>query len=479
VRKLLTRRAPAVAAGAALAAMLVIGCGAGSGPEQRTVPSTPPRRAVPKPLTVPQVIARTRRSIVRLSTQRCAGGGLGSGFLVAPRLVATAAHVVAGSSSIHMRTPGGAQADGEVVGFDRERDLALVRAEGPFSGRPLRFRSRAPQVGEDVVALGYPLGLPLTATKGSVTGVHRNLDVDGVRYRNLFQTDAAINPGNSGGPIIDRRGRVAGMVVVGGEGVNGIGFGIPPSTLEPLLAAWRAAPEAVDVSSSCQVPPATTESTPVSQPVSLTPYTGGWFDVDYPEGWNVVAAEEDKGSYLDTTIQDPADDGRLIRVDVAPGNTSDGMTSALKLEAGLRGLPGYRRIALTEIEFQGFPAVRWEYLLDASDGRALRSVNVQFTNGEDGWAILTRAPDAEFPDWESTFDEVRSSLAIADPGDPGASAGDTSTAGASCSPDYDPCVPDVPYDLNCADIGFEVAVIGDDVYGLDADGDGFGCESYG
>jgi hypothetical protein len=61
-------------------------------------------------------------------------------------------------------------------------------------------------------------------------------------------------------------------------------------------------------------------------------------------------------------------------------------------------------------------------------------------------------------------------------GDSGNGSGNQS---ASCSPDYDPCVPDASYDLDCADIGQEVEVVGDDVYGLDADGDGYGCESYG
>jgi hypothetical protein len=49
---------------------------------------------------------------------------------------------------------------------------------------------------------------------------------------------------------------------------------------------------------------------------------------------------------------------------------------------------------------------------------------------------------------------------------------------SNCSPDYTPCVPNVDYDLDCADIGYSVSVIGTDVYHLDADGDGVGCESY-
>lgn len=48
----------------------------------------------------------------------------------------------------------------------------------------------------------------------------------------------------------------------------------------------------------------------------------------------------------------------------------------------------------------------------------------------------------------------------------------------NCSPDYDPCVPDVSYDLDCSDVGEQVTVVGNDPYGLDGDGDGIGCESY-
>jgi endonuclease YncB( thermonuclease family) len=55
----------------------------------------------------------------------------------------------------------------------------------------------------------------------------------------------------------------------------------------------------------------------------------------------------------------------------------------------------------------------------------------------------------------------------------------TPSAGSGCNPNYSPCIPNSPSDLNCADVGKAVKVIGSDVYNLDADGDGYGCESYG
>lgn len=54
----------------------------------------------------------------------------------------------------------------------------------------------------------------------------------------------------------------------------------------------------------------------------------------------------------------------------------------------------------------------------------------------------------------------------------------TVSSDTTCSPDYDPCVPDVSYDLDCSDVGEEVEVVGYDVYGLDGDNDGWACESY-
>jgi len=70
-------------------------------------------------------------------------------------------------------------------------------------------------------------------------------------------------------------------------------------------------------------------------------------------------------------------------------------------------------------------------------------------------------------------------LALAGCGEYGEGSSEGTSEGASdCAAGYSPCVPDVPYDLDCADIGFSVSVTGSDPYGFDGDGDGYGCETW-
>jgi trypsin-like peptidase len=255
---------------------MVSACGGGGGAADRTAPSTPATTAAAAPApppTLSELIARERRSVVRISASTCDGESIGSGFIVGDRLVATVFHVVDGAESIRISTPGGSKGDGVVVGYDRDRDLALVRAGSDFPGDALTFSSTGTPVGSDVVALGYPLGLPLTATRGTVTGLHRHIDVEGVDHEDLLQTDAAVNPGNSGGPVIDTAGDVVAIVVAGGEGYQGIGFGIPRQRAQPLLEAWAGSPTPVDVSAPCapeEEPVVTEAPEPTTEPQQVS-----------------------------------------------------------------------------------------------------------------------------------------------------------------------------------------------------------------
>jgi S1-C subfamily serine protease len=100
-------------------------------------------------------------------------------------------------------------------------------------------------LGEDVGAIGFPLGLPLTVTKGSVSGFDRIIPIDGVKRRHLVQTDAAVNPGNSGGPLLSQEtGQVVGLVDLGSNVANGIAFAVGANVAAPLFRAWAAAPQA-------------------------------------------------------------------------------------------------------------------------------------------------------------------------------------------------------------------------------------------
>lgn len=145
------------------------------------------------------------------------------------------------------------------------RDVALLQADSALGAKALEFSTQdQPELGADVVVLGYPLGLPFTATRGAVTGPGRDLSIESTDYQGLFQTDAAVNPGNSGGAIVDLRGKVVGIVVAGGEGYEGIGFGVPAADAQPALEEWAASPSprSLEECSGGAEPPSETEPAP-------------------------------------------------------------------------------------------------------------------------------------------------------------------------------------------------------------------------
>jgi S1-C subfamily serine protease/CheY-like chemotaxis protein len=134
-------------------------------------------------------------------------------------LVATNAHVVNGGTSFLVGRGGEARRRAEVVGVAPCEDLAVLRV-GDTSGLrslPLGDQSTL-ELGETVVAVGYPANASaqasLTSTSGVVSVVrssYREPALDVPRYPNVVQTDAAINPGNSGGPLVDLNGRLVGV----------------------------------------------------------------------------------------------------------------------------------------------------------------------------------------------------------------------------------------------------------------------------
>ena len=184
-------------------------------------------------LPVSEIVRRTQPGLVHIDVPT----GSGSGFVIdAEGYIITNAHVVREHSTVTAKFVDGAEYTGTVVGKDEEIDLACIRIPnaGPLSPLPLGD-SDAVSVGEDVLAMGYPLadllgGSP-TVTRGIVSG----------KQRDEIQTDAAINPGNSGGPLVDPHGFVIGVNTsviesVGGRNITGIGFAIPSNVVKERFA---------------------------------------------------------------------------------------------------------------------------------------------------------------------------------------------------------------------------------------------------
>ena len=152
--------------------------------------------------------------------------------------ILTNAHVVDGAASLSVTLDSGNRVPARVLGFDPVLDLALLRVEiaGPLPFARLGDSSMV-KVGDDVVAIGNPVGLDQTMTRGIVSGLNRLLP--GVSDEPMIQTDAPINPGNSGGPLVDRCGTVIGINTLISEDARSIGFAVPVNAAKSILKDLR------------------------------------------------------------------------------------------------------------------------------------------------------------------------------------------------------------------------------------------------
>jgi serine protease Do len=163
---------------------------------------------------------------------------LGSGLIVDPSgLVVTNAHVIEGASRILITTLDGRELEADVLGADRDADLAVLKvAARNLPAIPLG-RSADLLMGETVIAIGNPFGLSHTVTTGVLSARGRTVpgDASGVRYTDFLQTDASINPGNSGGPLVNLAGQVIGINTAIIRGASGIGFAIPADRAQRVV----------------------------------------------------------------------------------------------------------------------------------------------------------------------------------------------------------------------------------------------------
>jgi serine protease DegS len=155
---------------------------------------------------------------------------LGSGVIVSPQgYVLTNNHVIAGADEIRVLLQDGRSTQAEVVGVDKDTDLAVLRIA--LNKLPSIAISAAEnqRVGDVVLAIGNPFGVGQTVTLGIISATGRNqLGIN--RFEDFIQTDAAINPGNSGGALINAYGELIGIntaIYSRSGGSQGIGFAIP------------------------------------------------------------------------------------------------------------------------------------------------------------------------------------------------------------------------------------------------------------
>ena len=159
----------------------------------------------------------------------------GSGFIVGDgRLVVTNYHVVDGVSGIKIKTGDGTILDvDEIRAVDRTHDLALL--EIPTRGPALELAMEHPAVGQEVVAIGNPVGLERTLSTGVVSGLRKFDPFDRGTRIQVYQITAPISRGSSGGPVLDDQGRVLGVSTFLMDGGQNLNFAIPAMRVGRLM----------------------------------------------------------------------------------------------------------------------------------------------------------------------------------------------------------------------------------------------------
>jgi S1-C subfamily serine protease len=163
---------------------------------------------------------------------------LGSGLLIdAKGHVLTNEHVISRASRVRVSLSDGREFDATLVGADPKNDLAviLIQADEPLPWTDPGTSSDL-LVGEPVIAIGNPFGLSNTVTTGVISALNRSFRTDDRTFHGFLQTDASINPGNSGGPLLNAEGSVIGINSAIYGGAQGIGFAIPISTANRVVA---------------------------------------------------------------------------------------------------------------------------------------------------------------------------------------------------------------------------------------------------
>ncbi|MEP7192045.1 MAG: trypsin-like peptidase domain-containing protein [Actinomycetota bacterium] len=214
--------------------------------------------------SIADVAARILPAVVTIKVEGPAGAGTGSGFVMRKDgYILTNNHVVDAATAkgkITVLFSDGKRSDATIIGHDESYDLAVIRVDRDNLPVLVLGKSSDVRVGDEVIAVGAPLGLDSTVTSGIVSALNRPVTAGGAgassaSFINAIQTDAAINPGNSGGPLLDMAGRVIGVNsaiarVASSQGTDGqsgnigVGFAIPSDqvrkTAEQLIANGKA-----------------------------------------------------------------------------------------------------------------------------------------------------------------------------------------------------------------------------------------------
>lgn len=194
-----------------------------------------------EPLTAREIYKENIDSVVAIQTeivtrnifnQSVKGAVAGSGFIISDTgYILTNYHVIEGATKISVTLADNSTYTAKVIGTDQTNDIAVIKLDSDKTFKAVVFGdSESIEIGEDVVAIGNPLGeLTFSMTKGIVSATDRLISTDLYTGINMFQVDCSVNEGNSGGPIFNMYGEVIGVVSAkyASNTIEGLGFCIP------------------------------------------------------------------------------------------------------------------------------------------------------------------------------------------------------------------------------------------------------------
>jgi S1-C subfamily serine protease len=190
------------------------------------------------------VIAKVEPAVVELEVTTAQGQQIGSGVIIDTKGdIVTNNHVVSGEQTIVVVLANGSREQAQLIGTAAADDLAVVRIQ-PFATMTVAQFGDSSKlvVGQEVLAIGSPLGITETATKGIVSALNRSVtESNGTTISNAVQTDAAVNPGNSGGALINLQGQLVGIPTLtavnteSNTAASGVSFAIPSNLVETVL----------------------------------------------------------------------------------------------------------------------------------------------------------------------------------------------------------------------------------------------------
>ena len=194
------------------------------------------------PLNLQQIYKHCCPSVVAI-TAKVGGRGFywGTGIILSENgYIVTNAHIIEGTESVTVTLQDDREFEAKLVGSDSRSDIAVLKIDAENLPYAEFGDSTKLEVGDEVLAIGNPLGEELrgTMTNGIISAINRGITYNG-HSMTLLQTNAAINEGNSGGPLINMHGQVIGItnmkMMSKYANIEGIGFAIPTTVIKPVV----------------------------------------------------------------------------------------------------------------------------------------------------------------------------------------------------------------------------------------------------